>query len=151
VFKWGLKQSLCLCVFVCDEGFRTYRPGEFTARIGSGEWSICCMISGNPPDVDEIFALLGYFAAYSDNSLPTFRPNTCRQLQQGAHKPRATQFCTMAPNISGSSVMEPVLCHPSGDWNFLKRLPNIWKVRDPWVTAYLKAFFKDYGATRWRS
>jgi len=31
---------LCVCVCVCvfaDEGFRTYRPGEFTARVGSGE------------------------------------------------------------------------------------------------------------------
>jgi hypothetical protein len=33
------------------------------------------LISGFRHDVDEICALLGYYAAYSGNSLPTFRDN----------------------------------------------------------------------------
>jgi len=34
-----------------------------------------CVISGFRRDVDEISALLGYYAVYSGNSLPTFRDN----------------------------------------------------------------------------
>jgi len=70
------KASVCVCVCVsacADEGFRTYSPSEFTAQVGSGEWSNCFMISDYCPDVDEIFALLGYYAAYSGSYLPTFR------------------------------------------------------------------------------
>jgi hypothetical protein len=37
--------------------------------------SIMCAISGFRRKVDETCALLGYYAAYSDNSLPTFRDN----------------------------------------------------------------------------
>jgi hypothetical protein len=33
------------------------------------------VISGFRRDVDEIFAILGYYAALSGNSLPTFREN----------------------------------------------------------------------------
>ena len=33
----------------------------------------CCVASGFRSDVDEICVLLGYYAAYSGNSLPTFR------------------------------------------------------------------------------
>ena len=35
----------------------------------------CCVASGFRSDVDEICALLGYYAAYSGNYLPTFRDN----------------------------------------------------------------------------
>jgi len=34
-----------------------------------------CIISGFRGDVDEICALLGCYAVYIDNSLPTFRTN----------------------------------------------------------------------------
>jgi len=34
-----------------------------------------CMISGLCHEVDEIWTLLGYYAAYNGNSLPTFRVN----------------------------------------------------------------------------
>jgi len=33
------------------------------------------MISGFRREIDEIGALVGYYAAYSDNSSPTFRDN----------------------------------------------------------------------------
>jgi hypothetical protein len=36
---------------------------------------IPCVISGFRRDVNEICALLGYYAAYSGNSVPTFRGN----------------------------------------------------------------------------
>jgi hypothetical protein len=42
------------------------------------------VISGFRRDVDEICALLGYYAASSDNPLPTFRDNIGKGLQLGA-------------------------------------------------------------------
>ena len=42
---------------------------------GKGNKANPCVTSGFRRQVDEICALLGYYAAYSDNSLPTFRDN----------------------------------------------------------------------------
>ena len=39
----------------------------------SSKYKSVFAISGLRREVDEICALLGYYAAYSDNSLPTFR------------------------------------------------------------------------------
>ena len=36
---------------------------------------VLCVISDFPREVDEICALLGHYAACSDNTLPTFRDN----------------------------------------------------------------------------
>jgi hypothetical protein len=41
----------------------------------SGNRTIVQMISGFRLEVDEIFAFLGYYAAYGGNFLPTFRDN----------------------------------------------------------------------------
>jgi len=43
----------------------------------------CCLISGFHSEVDDICALLGNYAAYSGNSLPTFR-TTYRSHFQGS-------------------------------------------------------------------
>jgi len=48
----------------------------------------------------------------------------------------------MEPNISGSSVMEPVSYHPSGDWKLLKRLPDIWKVCAPLNYSIFEGIFQ---------
>jgi hypothetical protein len=37
--------------------------------------SVLCMISGFRRDIDEICALVGYYAALSGSSVPTFRDN----------------------------------------------------------------------------
>jgi hypothetical protein len=42
------------------------------------------LISGFRRDVDEICGLLGYYAAWCDNCLPTFRDNVGKQLPHDA-------------------------------------------------------------------
>jgi len=46
-----------------------------THSIVSLYFLILCVISGFHHNVDKICALLGYYAAYSGNSLPTFQDN----------------------------------------------------------------------------
>jgi hypothetical protein len=59
----------------------SYRWGENMMVNSNGGWVVyvatLCVISGFRRNVDEICALLGYYAAQSGNSVPTFRDNIC--------------------------------------------------------------------------
>jgi hypothetical protein len=54
------------------------------AETPSGKGKLAILISGFRRDVDEICALLGYYAASCGICLPTFRDNVGKQLPQDA-------------------------------------------------------------------
>jgi hypothetical protein len=88
VFKLGLQQSPCLCVCVCVRvracvclwGIQNISSEWVQYTRGSGQNNICCVISRYNPNLDEIFTLQGFYAAYSGNSLRTFRPTGSDEL-----------------------------------------------------------------------
>ena len=51
--------------------------------LGNGRLqALMCVTSDFRRDADEIYALLGHYVAYSDNSLPTFRDNLSVRFQR---------------------------------------------------------------------
>ena len=69
---------------------------------------LLCMISGFRRDVDEICVFLGYYAASSGNSLPTFQDN----LSVPSSRPK------------NPSWMEPIGCPETSIRNYLYSLRN---------------------------
>jgi hypothetical protein len=56
-------------------GFRRFQARWYPQSAESKTYSLTRVISGFRRDVDQICALLGYYAASSGNSVPTFRDN----------------------------------------------------------------------------
>jgi hypothetical protein len=86
---------------------------------------ISCMISGFHHNTDKICALLGYYAAYSANSLPMFQDN----LLVPTSKVKISKFARPL-------TMEPVGCHTTLARNYCYTLHNIPEEQNPFLISY---------------
>jgi len=102
-------------------------PDRLTVALSEFGALLTCVISGFGRDVDEICALLRYYAAHGDNSVPTFRRQPIGPIFKGREIQESHLRGSRSPGrrTSRPLKMGPIGCPETSVRNYLSTLCNI--------------------------